>query len=43
LTPHVAGTTPHYLGRALDVFLANAERLLQGEPALTPVDVAAGY
>jgi phosphoglycerate dehydrogenase-like enzyme len=43
LTPHVAGTTPRYLQRALDVFLANAERLLRGEPPLTPVDVAAGY
>lgn len=43
LTPHVAGTTPYYLERALDIFVQNAQRYLVGEPLLTPVDVGRGY
>jgi phosphoglycerate dehydrogenase-like enzyme len=43
LTPHVSGTTPHYVDRALDVFLTNAERLLAGETPATPIDVVRGY
>jgi len=43
LTPHVSGTSPRYLERALDVFLDNARRLHDGESAITPVDRAAGY
>jgi phosphoglycerate dehydrogenase-like enzyme len=43
LTPHVSGSTPHYLNRALEVFLANAKKLLAGERPMTPVDVVLGY
>jgi phosphoglycerate dehydrogenase-like enzyme len=43
LTPHVSGTTPHYLDRALDLFLANAERLIAGVAPITPVDIVQGY
>lgn len=43
VTPHVAGTTPHYLERALDTFVQNARRYLADEPLLTPVDVSRGY
>ncbi|MGB6085000.1 D-2-hydroxyacid dehydrogenase [Parvibaculum sp.] len=30
LTPHVSGTSPHYLSRALDVFLVNARNWVSG-------------
>lgn len=43
LTPHVSGTTPHYLQRALDIFVQNAMAYLAGEPLVTAVDVQAGY
>ena len=43
VTPHVAGTTPYYLERALGVFVQNAQRYLADEPLLTPVDVSRGY
>ena len=43
VTPHVSGTSPHYMERALDVFAKNARRLQAGKPPLTPVDLRAGY
>lgn len=43
LTPHVSGTTPYYLERALSVFVYNARALKNGLPLVTPVDVEAGY
>ncbi|TVP62564.1 MAG: D-2-hydroxyacid dehydrogenase [Leptolyngbya sp. LCM1.Bin17] len=43
LTPHVSGTTPYYLERALDIFIQNAQQLALGQAPITPVDVAAGY
>jgi phosphoglycerate dehydrogenase-like enzyme len=43
LTPHVAGTTPYYMERALEVFVENARRLMRGEPPATPVDLGKGY
>ncbi|WP_211315751.1 D-2-hydroxyacid dehydrogenase [Isoalcanivorax indicus] len=43
LTPHVSGTTPYYLERALDIFARNAEAYQAGESLVTPVDVSAGY
>lgn len=43
LTPHVAGTTPHYLERALDIFVQNARYYLAGKPLATPVDISRGY
>lgn len=43
ITPHVAGTSPHYLRRALEVFVANADRWRERESLLTPVDQSARY
>lgn len=43
LTPHVAGTTPRYLDRALEIFVQNAVRLATGAALLTPVDLRNGY
>nr|WP_283101580.1 NAD(P)-dependent oxidoreductase [Halomonas populi] len=43
ITPHVSGTTPFYLQRALGVFIDNAEALLIGKKPLTPVHMEIGY
>lgn len=43
LTPHVAGTTPLYMTRAIDIFLDNARALTTGGAAVTPVDIEKGY
>lgn len=43
ITPHVSGTTPHYLERALEVFLANQRALGCGAEMLTPVSLERGY
>ncbi|PRY67364.1 D-2-hydroxyacid dehydrogenase [Halomonas ventosae] len=43
LTPHVSGTTPFYLERAVALFLDNHRALAAGQAPLTPVDVEAGY
>jgi phosphoglycerate dehydrogenase-like enzyme len=43
LTPHVAGFSPHYDERAVDLFATNLARFLAGEPLLNQVDWARGY
>lgn len=43
ITPHVSGTTPHYLERALGVFIANQVSLRGGYEAVTPVSLKGGY
>ncbi|OOC48921.1 MULTISPECIES: D-2-hydroxyacid dehydrogenase [Thioalkalivibrio] len=43
VTPHVSGTSPHYMERALEIFVRNARALEQGHAPITPVDPAAGY
>ncbi|MCG6656328.1 D-2-hydroxyacid dehydrogenase [Halomonas campisalis] len=43
ITPHVAGTTPHYLKRALDVFLQSLHDQMAGRPISNQIDVKAGY
>ncbi|MGM1051928.1 MAG: D-2-hydroxyacid dehydrogenase [Pseudomonadota bacterium] len=43
ITPHVSGTTPHYLTRALDVFLDNYHAFVKGQRMVTLVDRGAGY
>lgn len=43
ITPHVAGTTPFYLKRALSIFLENYRSYMAGKNLLTPVDAKAGY
>ncbi|WP_018878738.1 D-2-hydroxyacid dehydrogenase [Thioalkalivibrio sp. ALE28] len=43
VTPHVSGTSPHYMDRALEIFVRNARALVQGMDPATPVDRSAGY
>jgi phosphoglycerate dehydrogenase-like enzyme len=43
ITPHVSGTTPHYLERALGVLVANLQAHAAGEPLVTPVNLEGGY
>lgn len=43
LTPHVAGTTPLYTERALDVFLGNAQAFVGGETMPTAVVIDRRY
>jgi len=43
ITAHYAGATPHYLERAVEIFLTNLKRYVAGEPLLNVVDKAAGY
>jgi phosphoglycerate dehydrogenase-like enzyme len=43
ITPHVAGTTQHYMARALDVFKDNYRAFARGAPLATPVSIARGY
>lgn len=43
LTPHVAGATPHYLERALELFVENLRRYLAGRRLRNLVDSQLGY
>lgn len=43
ITPHMAGDTPHYDGRALDIFLENLRLFAKGEPLTHVVDKQLGY
>jgi phosphoglycerate dehydrogenase-like enzyme len=43
LTPHVAGATPRYFERALQLFVGNLERYLAGRPLRNLVDPSLGY
>jgi phosphoglycerate dehydrogenase-like enzyme len=43
ISPHVAGFTPHYDERAVDLFATNLARYLQGEPLLNLVNKERGY
>jgi len=43
ISPHVAGFTPHYDQRAVDLFARNLARYLAGEPLLNQVDKKKGY
>lgn len=43
ITPHVAGTTQHYMSRALGVFKDNYRAFVQGAPLVTPVSITKGY
>jgi phosphoglycerate dehydrogenase-like enzyme len=38
ITAHYAGRTPHYLDRALTIFLDNLERYISGQPLFNVVD-----
>lgn len=43
ITPHVSGKSEQYVERAVNILLANLERLRRGEPPLNLVDRARGY
>ena len=43
LTPHVSGTSPRYIERALDVFLQNLDAWKARETMVTPVDKVLRY
>jgi len=43
LSPHVTGFTPHYDGRAAQLFTENLRRYVAGEPLLNVVDKTQGY
>ncbi len=43
ISPHVAGFTPHYDERAVDLFAGNLSRYLAGQPLLNQVDKKKGY
>lgn len=43
ITPHVAGTSPHYDQRAVSLFKENLKRYLSGIPLINLVDKGRGY
>ena len=43
ISPHVAGFTPHYDERAMDLFAENLRRYVAGKPLLNVVDMRKGY
>ncbi len=43
LTPHIAGYSPNYEQRAVDIFCENLRRYVAGQPLLNVVDKTAGY
>ena len=43
LSPHVAGSTPNYFSRAIDLFLFNLDRYLTDRPLLNRYNPAHGY
>lgn len=43
LTPHVAGTSPRYMDRAIPLFCENLARYVRGEMLLNVVDKERGY
>ncbi len=43
ITPHVAGTNPQYMERAMAIFEENLQRFLKGEPLENLVDKKLGY
>lgn len=43
ITPHVSGTSPHYLDDAVPLFCENLGRYLRGQPLLNLVDKERGY
>lgn len=43
ITPHVSGTTPYYLERALGVFIENVDAYSRGQALQTPVSLERGY
>jgi len=43
ITPHIAGMSPHYFERAIEIFCENLKRYLENRPLINLVDEKAGY
>jgi len=43
LTPHIAGFSPNYERRTVDIFCENLRRYMAGDPLLNVVDKTVGY
>jgi phosphoglycerate dehydrogenase-like enzyme len=43
ITPHIAGSSPHYVERAAEIFYENVRRYVQGLPLINTVDRVKGY
>jgi len=43
ITPHVAGSTPHYLERLIGIFCENLKHFTRNEPMINIVDKTIGY
>jgi phosphoglycerate dehydrogenase-like enzyme len=43
ISPHHSGSSPHSIGRMVDLFVRNLQRLVQDEPLINVVDLEAGY
>jgi phosphoglycerate dehydrogenase-like enzyme len=43
LTPHISGNTPNYDERAIEMFAANLQRYLAGQPLYNRIDPQRGY
>nr|MBN1230220.1 D-2-hydroxyacid dehydrogenase [Anaerolineae bacterium] len=43
ISPHIAGFSPHYNQRAMDLFAENLRRFVNGKPLLNTVDRKRGY
>jgi D-2-hydroxyacid dehydrogenase (NADP+) len=43
ITPHVAGSSPYYDERAVEIFCDNLKRYIEGKPLRKEVDKKAGY
>jgi len=43
LSPHIAGNSPHYDARAVELFAENLKRYLAGQPLLNRVEPERGY
>lgn len=43
ITPHTAGSTPHYSERVCQLFMENLKRFREGSPLINVVDKKAGY
>ena len=43
ITPHVAGLTPYYLDRLIDIFCENLKRFLNKQELTNVVDKTRGY
>lgn len=43
VTPHISGVTPEYDTRAVDLFVENTKRYLEGKPVFNQIDLSRGY